>query len=131
MIAARGLSARVGGFTLTDVTFEIPRGAYGVVIGPAGSGKTTLLETIAGIIRPLAGELRLAGVDVAGVPPERRDLGLVYQHGYLFPHLSVADNVAYGARDDEVPDNGRNRVHLSTNEACGVRRGEVAGWELT
>jgi molybdopterin-binding protein len=102
VIEARGVCARVGSFALTDVTFEVPRGAYGVVIGPAGSGKTTLLETVAGIIRPFAGELRLAGASVAGVPPEGRDLGLVYQHGYLFPHLSVAENVAYGARDAAV-----------------------------
>ena len=69
----------------------MPTGGYGVVIGPAGSGKTTLLETIAGIIPQRAGTLRLMGRDVAGVPPERRELGFVYQRGYLFPHLSVRE----------------------------------------
>lgn len=90
----------MGGFLLRDVTFTVPSGAYGVVIGPAGSGKTTLLETIAGIIPPLRGGLALDGRDAMHLPPEQRDLGLVYQHGYLFPHLSVEDNVRYGARDD-------------------------------
>ena len=69
------------------------------MIGPAGSGKTTLLETVAGIIPQRAGTLRLMGRDVAGVPPERRGIGFVYQRGYLFPHLSVEENVGYGAAD--------------------------------
>jgi molybdopterin-binding protein len=96
------LSARVGGFTLDEVSFTVPRGKYGVVIGPAGSGKTTLLETIAGVTGRTSGTLRLDGVEAHHLPPERRNVGLVYQHGYLFPHLSVAQNVAYGARDDET-----------------------------
>jgi len=99
VIEAFSLSARVGEFRLEDVTFTVPAGRYGVVIGPAGSGKTTLLETVAGITPQRGGVLRLNGRDVTGVPPERRGVGLVYQHGYLFPHLSVAENVAYGAAD--------------------------------
>lgn len=99
MIEVDGLAARVGSFQLRDVTFAVPSGQYGVVIGPAGSGKTTLLETIAGVITPRAGRVMLDGADVTGERPERRRLGIVYQHGYLFPHLSVADNVTYGAAD--------------------------------
>jgi molybdopterin-binding protein len=98
VIEARQVGARIGEFRLSDVSFVVPRGGYGVVIGPAGSGKTTLLETIAGV-QPHTGTLRLSGSDVAGVAPERRGLGLVYQHGYLFPHLSVDENIAYGASD--------------------------------
>src|SRR5688572_70348 len=89
----------MGGFALEDVTFTVPTGAYGVVIGPAGSGKTTLLETIAGITPLRAGSLRLGSADASSIPAERRGIGLVYQHGYLFPHLSVEENIAYGARD--------------------------------
>ena len=99
MIETENLSAVVGAFSLRDVTFVVPGGAYGVVIGPAGSGKTTLLETIAGITPRRSGTLRLRGADAASLPPERRGIGLVYQHGYLFPHLSVEQNIAYGARD--------------------------------
>ena len=102
MIEARGLSARVGSFRLADVTFTVPAGAYGVVIGPAGSGKTTLLETIAGITPQIAGTLRLDGRSAETLPPEQRGLGLVYQHGYLFPHLSVERNIAYGAADGDA-----------------------------
>jgi molybdopterin-binding protein len=102
VIEARGLSARVGSFVLTDVTFTVPKGAYGVVIGPAGSGKTTLLETIAGITPQSGGSLALDGRPATALPPEARGLGLVYQHGYLFPHLSVEANIAYGAADGGV-----------------------------
>jgi molybdopterin-binding protein len=104
VIELAGVGARVGSFALADVTFRVETGAYGVVIGPAGSGKTTLLETIAGIVTPHAGRIVLAGADgaprdAARTPPESRGIGFVYQHGYLFPHLSVRENVTYGAAD--------------------------------
>jgi len=97
MIDVANLTVRLGGFTLDGVTFSVPNGAYGVVIGPAGAGKTTLLESLAGLIPLQSGSIRLGDADVTDLPPERRPLGLVYQHGYLFPHLTVEQNVAYGA----------------------------------
>ena len=97
MIEARSLTARVGAFRLDDITFTVPSGAYGVVIGPAGSGKTTLLETIAGVVPVSSGKVMLGGEDLTYAPPERRRLGIVYQHAYLFPHLTVRENVEYGA----------------------------------
>ena len=100
MIEVRDLSARAGAFALRDVSFVVPRGAWGVVVGPAGAGKTTLLETIAGIRRASQGIVLLRDVPVTDLPPEQRRLGIVYQRGYLFPHLSVAANVAYGATDN-------------------------------
>jgi molybdopterin-binding protein len=97
MISLRDVSAYAGAFRLERISFEVPRGAYGIVIGPAGSGKTTLLEAIAGVIRATSGSIELGGVDVTNAPPEMRGLGIVYQHAYLFPHLSVRENIAYGA----------------------------------
>jgi len=102
VIDARRLSARVGSFRLEGVTFAVPKGSYGVVIGPAGSGKTTLLETIAGITPQTGGTLYLDGRLATALPPEQRGLGFVYQHGYLFPHLSVEQNIAYGATSLDV-----------------------------
>jgi molybdopterin-binding protein len=99
MIEVRGLGARAGSFELAGVSFVLPAGAWGIVLGPAGAGKTTLLETIAGVRRASAGAVVLRGVDVTAEPPERRGTGIVYQHGYLFPHLSVEENVCYGASD--------------------------------
>jgi molybdopterin-binding protein len=115
------LGARVGGFALEDVTFTIPRGSYGVVIGPAGSGKTTLLETIAGILPQTEGVLRLDGRDVRGVPPERRRVGFVYQHGLLFPHLSVEANIAYGAASPEAAHEAARRIGATELYARNVR----------
>ena len=102
MIRLDRVTAAVGGFTLRDVSFAIEQGTYGVVIGPAGSGKTTLLETIAGIVPVRSGAVSLRGADVTRQAPELRRIGIVYQHAYLFPHLSVAQNVAYGTADAEL-----------------------------
>jgi len=113
VIVARDLAARQGDFRLEGVSFHIPPSAYGVVIGPAGSGKTTLLEALAGIVPLTGGTLHLAGADAAHLRPEQRRVGLVYQHGYLFPHLSVQDNVAYGATDPAAVDEVVRRFDLA------------------
>jgi len=102
MISLQHVSARTGNFQLTDVTFDVPLGAYGIVIGPAGAGKTTLLETIAGVVRATAGRIILGGEDLTSAPPEARRLGIVYQHAYLFPHLTVRQNIEYGAESLEA-----------------------------
>jgi molybdopterin-binding protein len=112
MISLRDVSARAGKFELRDVTFDVPQGAYGVVIGPAGSGKTTLLETIAGVVRATAGQIFLGGEDLTGAPPEARRLGIVYQHAYLFPHLTVRENIAYGAADQSAADDAATRFGI-------------------
>ena len=101
MISLQRVNAQAGGFLLSDISFDVPQGGYGVVIGPAGSGKTTLLETIAGVIKPTSGRIVLGGDDLTHAPPEARRLGIVYQHAYLFPHLDVRANIAYGAASPE------------------------------
>ncbi len=126
MIEVTGLHAQVGDFVLSDVTFTVPQGSYGVVIGPAGSGKTTLLETIAGIIPQRGGRLRLAGAggearDAAGIPPERRRIGFVYQLGYLFPHLSVAENIAYGASEPAAASEVASRLGAAELRGRAIR----------
>ncbi|MDX2193859.1 MAG: ABC transporter ATP-binding protein [Gemmatimonadales bacterium] len=98
MIRVEGLRVRAGGFTLHDVTLEVPAGGYALVIGPTGSGKTTLLEAIAGHAPPAAGRVTIGGADVTALPPERRGVGFVYQQYHLFPHLSVRGNIGYGLR---------------------------------
>ncbi len=103
MISVRRLRARVGAFVLHDVSFDVPSGGYGVVIGPAGSGKTTLLEAIAGLTPLVAGRVSLGDRDVTHDAPETRGIGIVYQHGYLFPHLSVGENINYAATSKPSP----------------------------
>ena len=129
MIAASGLGARAGTFELRDITFTVPRGGYGVVIGAAGSGKTTLLETIAGIVAQTAGTLQLGEQRVDGVPPEHRGIGIVYQRGYLFPHLSVEQNVLYGARDAKFARGIADRLGVESlfrRNVSGLSGGERA-----
>lgn len=112
MIGVEGLTVQIGDFTLSDISFSVPTGEYGVVIGPAGAGKTTLLESIAGLLPLRSGVLKLGGTDVTRWPPERRPLGLVYQHAYLFPHLTVRENVGYGARNVADADEAIDRFGL-------------------
>src|SRR5438105_11735717 len=104
MISLQHVNARSGGFDLVDISFDVPQGAYGIVIGPAGAGKTTLLDTIAGVVPSTSGKIMLGGEDLTHAPPEKRRLGIVYQHAYLFPHLSVRQNIEYGAASAAVAD---------------------------
>lgn len=96
-----GLTKRFAGVTaLTDVSLDVRAGTLLALLGPSGCGKTTLLRLIAGLDRPDAGTIEIGDrvVEAAGVhaPPEERQVGLVFQDYALFPHLSVADNVAFG-----------------------------------
>jgi molybdate/tungstate transport system ATP-binding protein len=113
MIGLESVTARVGDFVIDDVTFEVPQGAYGIVIGPTGAGKTTLVEAIAGLIPITRGRLVLGGSDLTHAPPERRRLSLVYQQAYLFPHLTVRENVAYGSTGADVTDEMLARFGLA------------------
>jgi thiamine transport system ATP-binding protein len=87
-----------GAPALVDVDLAAAEGERVAVLGPSGSGKSTLLRAIAGLERPDAGRVLVAGRDVAGVPPHRRGVGLMFQEGALFPHRDVAGNVGFGLR---------------------------------
>jgi iron(III) transport system ATP-binding protein len=83
---------------LRGVDLAVADGEFLSVLGASGSGKTTLLRTVAGLHPPTAGRVVLAGRDLAGVPPERRRIGLVPQEGALFGHLTAGANIAFGLR---------------------------------
>ena len=87
---------------LSDVSLRVAAGTITSLLGPSGSGKSTLLRVVAGMARPDAGRVRIGGVEVCGpgvfVPPERRRVGMVFQDAALFPHLTIAANVAFGLR---------------------------------
>ena len=102
MIALEAVSARAGSFELYDISLAVPAHAWGIVLGPAGSGKTTLLETIAGVRTATHGRIVLHGAEATALPPERRGAGLVHQHAWLFPHLSVEENIGYGTTDHRM-----------------------------
>jgi spermidine/putrescine transport system ATP-binding protein len=83
---------------VAGVDIEIGPGEFFSLLGPSGCGKTTTMRIIAGFEEPTRGEVRLYGASVLGVPPNRRDVNMVFQSYALFPHMSVFDNVAFGLR---------------------------------
>lgn len=109
-----------GTAALAGVDLEVGEGARLAVLGPSGSGKSTLLRAIAGLLRPDAGRILLAGRDLDGVPPHRRGIGLMHQDGALFPHLDVAQNVAFGLRMADLPRTERERRTAELLELVGL-----------
>ena len=98
-LEADRITKRYGSATALDgVSLTVGRGRFVTLLGPSGSGKTTLLMVIAGFTVPDSGALRLDGADILPLPPERRQFGMVFQGYALFPHLSVAENVAFPLR---------------------------------
>jgi putrescine transport system ATP-binding protein len=96
-----GLTKRFGSVAAVDrLSLDILAGEFFAVLGPSGCGKTTLLRLIAGFERPDVGRILLDEVDLARVPPYRRPLNMVFQDYALFPHLTVADNVAFGLKQE-------------------------------
>jgi putative spermidine/putrescine transport system ATP-binding protein len=96
-LALSGLSKHYGEFyAVRDVSLKIADGEFLVLLGPSGCGKTTTLRMIAGFIEPSAGHVSLAGQDVTLLPPWKRNAGMVFQSYALFPHMTVAQNIAFG-----------------------------------
>jgi spermidine/putrescine transport system ATP-binding protein len=111
-VQLRSLTKRYDETTAVDsIDASINAGEFFSLLGPSGCGKTTTLRMIAGFVRPTAGEILLDDVDVAQVPPHRRNVHTVFQNYALFPHLDVFDNVAFGLRRQKVAkDDVRRRV---------------------
>ncbi len=96
-LKATGIKVRFGDFTaLNGVDLTVRRGELVTLLGPSGCGKTTLLRVIAGFQRQTEGRIEVGGRNLGDVPPEGRNFGMVFQSYAVFPHMSVADNVAYG-----------------------------------
>jgi spermidine/putrescine transport system ATP-binding protein len=96
-VELRGVTRRIGGQTILDrVDVVVERGEFFSLLGPSGCGKTTSLRLVAGFDDPDAGQVLVEGADMAGVPPYRRDVNTVFQSYALFPHMTVAENVAFG-----------------------------------
>ena len=92
-----GITKGFGGQRVLDaVSAQFAAGGFTSLLGPSGSGKTTLLRIVAGFVAPDAGSVRIAGADVTRVPVWRRRIGMVFQSYALFPHMTVAENVAFG-----------------------------------
>jgi len=92
-----GITKRYGDFKATDdVSLDVADGEFLVLLGPSGCGKTTTLRIVAGFIEPTSGSVHLGERDITALPPWKRNAGLVFQSYALFPHMTVAENVAFG-----------------------------------
>lgn len=105
VIALDKVRKQYGSFVAVhEADFAIGRGEFFALLGPSGCGKTTTLKMIAGFEQPTSGKVVLEGSDVSDVPPHKRNVNTVFQQYALFPHMSVADNVAFGPRSKKLDD---------------------------
>src|SRR6187431_1795542 len=102
---------------LRDISVVVEPGEFFALLGPSGSGKSTLLRAIAGFAQHQSGELLIDGRDLTGVVPWKRNVGMVFQNYALWPHLTVARNVAFGLEERRLP---RDEVRRRTDAALAL-----------
>jgi len=128
IIALEGVTKRFGPtLAAHEVSLSVDEGEFFALLGPSGCGKTTLLRLLAGFEHPDAGRILIDGQDMSGVPPNKRPVNMVFQSYAVFPHMSVAENVAFGLKVDRVPAPERRRrveeaLALVKLEDLGARR---------
>jgi putrescine transport system ATP-binding protein len=104
LLRIEGLTKRFGAYlAVDDLSLAIYPGEFFALLGPSGCGKTTLLRLLAGFERANAGRILLDGIDLLPVPPHRRPVNMMFQSYALFPHLTVAGNVAFGLKQEGLP----------------------------
>ena len=141
-VEIRGLSKHFGSVRAVDaVSIDVAAGEFIALLGPSGSGKSTVLMSIAGFEVPDSGQILIGGRDCTRLPPHRRNIGMVFQHYTLFPHLSVLDNVAFplkmrGVARDERRRRAENALEVVRLGGYGERMpkqlsgGSSSAWPL-
>jgi len=117
-IALERVSKRFGATVVADdLSLEIADGEFFVFLGPSGCGKSTLLHLVAGVEPPSSGRIRIGGTDVTDLPPQKRDVAMVFQTYALYPHLDVAGNLAFPLRNRGL---GRRAARAAAERVAGV-----------
>lgn len=106
-----------------DVSLTVTRGEFFSILGPSGCGKSTTLRMIAGFVPPTSGAVVIDGVEVTGLPPERRHVGIVFQNYAIFPHMSVGENIAYGLKLRRM-----GRAEREAKVAAALRQVSLEGY---
>jgi spermidine/putrescine ABC transporter ATP-binding subunit len=120
-----GLRKHYGGVgAVEELTLEIAAGEFLTLLGPSGSGKTTTLMMIAGFTEPDGGDIRIGERSVARVPPERREIGMVFQNYALFPHMTVAENIGFPLKM-----RGRPRAEIAERVQAALQMVQLADYE--
>jgi len=122
MIRISNLSVNLPGFSLVDIDLHVEPGQFFVLLGPTGAGKTLILESIAGLLPVDKGQIQVHGRDVTNLPPEKRDIGIVYQDSALFPHLNARANIEFGLRYCKTDPQESHKRFGSLVETLGLER---------
>jgi ABC-type Fe3+/spermidine/putrescine transport system ATPase subunit len=110
-ISIQGVRKSFGDVHAVDgISLDIAEGEFITLLGPSGCGKTTTMRMVAGFEEPDEGRILLRGDDVVGVPPNKREVNMCFQHYALFPHMNVERNIEYGLRLKKVPKDDRKSI---------------------
>lgn len=116
-----GVSKHYGAVrALDNVSFELRKGEFLTMLGPSGSGKTTSLRAIAGFIQPTSGRLSIDGRDMTAVPPQKRNIGMMFQDYALFPHMTVLENIGYPLETRGIKRAEREKRSMEMLEIVGL-----------
>ncbi|HWJ72337.1 MAG TPA: ABC transporter ATP-binding protein [Kaistia sp.] len=112
------------GNAVSEVNLEIGEGEFFSLLGPSGCGKSTTLRMIAGFIRPTSGQIFVGRDDITALPPERRDIGIVFQNYAIFPHMNVAENIAFGLKLRKLP-----KAEIARRIESALKQVGLAGYD--
>ena len=124
-VRLENLAKRYGDTVAVEaVDVAIDEGEFFSLLGPSGCGKSTTLRMIAGFVKPDAGRIVVGGVDMTDLPPERRDIGIVFQNYAIFPHMHVYDNIAFGLRMRRL-----DETAIATKVKAALEQVDLLGYE--
>ncbi|AJY47910.1 ABC transporter ATP-binding protein [Martelella endophytica] len=119
------LTKQYGDSTAVDsLSLDIKEGEFYALLGPSGCGKSTTLRMVAGFVKPTTGRIIVGGQNLTPLPPEKRDIGIVFQNYAIFPHMSVADNIAFGLKLRKKP-----RAEIDKAVKAALEQVGLAGYE--